>query len=65
MSLITVPDVACESPNPLTKNIWERRRYKQIALEAALKMSSVGEPEKRLVDRAKVIFDFLYGSEEK
>jgi hypothetical protein len=46
-----------------TSTVPEKRYWKYQALQAALKMSSVGEPEVRLVERAKVIFDFLYGSE--
>jgi hypothetical protein len=66
---MSVDAASCESSVLIAKripgkNIWEERRNKQIALGAALKMSSVGESEKRLIDRAKVIFDFLYGSEE-
>jgi hypothetical protein len=55
---------APEQPGVQTISVWENRNLRQIALEAALKLASVAEPEKRVIERARVIFDFLYGEDK-
>lgn len=52
-------------PRPTVDHTWVKRQCRQTALDAALKLSSVAEPEKRVVERARVIYDFLYGEEAK
>lgn len=64
-------DIFSQSPYPTGKEVnvkinddWQKRQSRQTALEAALKMSTTAEPEARLIQRATVIYNFLYGEDK-